>query len=271
MSKRVSLQEAIRGILPGQRVAMGGMLTYRRPMALTAEILRQRIQGLTVMGWTLGIETELLLCEPGIVDTIQTAYMGLDLFGLGPAYRKAVESGRVSVIEETESTFGFGLRAALQGVDYMPARSLLGTDILKVRPDIQVVKSPYSSGAYPAIPPVVPDVALIHVPLADEFGNAVIETNYGVDAELSLLAPYTVVSAEMVVPVGDARLRGTTRILGHSVNAVVECPGGAWPTSCYPNYAIDVLAIVDYVQAWLDGEQAVTQVIEGWMREVSTC
>lgn len=261
MTKLRSLKDAIRPIPSGTSVAIGGMLTYRRPMALVSELIRQSVQRLTLIGWTLGIETELLLSRPNTVSTIRSAYTGLDLFGMAPRFREMVESGRVSVIEETESTMGFGLRAALQNVGFMPARTLIGTDIMDVRPDIKQVTCPYTGEEYPAIPAVRPDVALIHVPICDTEGNAVICTNRGVDRELALLADYSVVSAEEVVEPGDPRLRDAA-IIGRSVNTVVHAPGGAWPTSCYPAYQIDALALQDYVDAFKTGAG---ELIEAWL------
>lgn len=271
MDKRIAISEAVSAISPGSMVAMGGMLTYRRPMAVAAEIVRQGIDGLTVFGWTLGIETELLLCQADIVSAVRTSYFGLDLFGIAPAYRRGVEGNKLAVVEETESTLGFGLRAALQGVDFMPARTLLGTDILGVRPDIKVISSPYSADRYPAVPKIVPDVAIIHVPLADFSGNAVLYNNYGVDSELALLANYTIVSAEEVVPAVDHRFRDHTRILGRSVDAVVTSQGGAWPTSCYPDYPLDAEAIVEYLEAWELGTEQVGVLMESWMKKLEQC
>jgi acyl CoA:acetate/3-ketoacid CoA transferase alpha subunit len=240
-------------------------------MALVAEIVRQAIEGLTVLGWTLGIETELLLNQLNVVSAVRTSYFGLDLFGIAPAYRRCVEANSLSVIEETETTLGFGLRAALQGVDFLPARTLLGTDILKVRPDIEIIASPYSKHRYPAIPKIVPDVAVIHVPLADVSGNSVLYTNFGVDSELALLAKYTIISAEEVVPRADQRFHEHTRILGRSVDAVVESDGGAWPTSCFPNYPIDAGAIVDYLEAWQMGTEEMNAMLGSWMEKLEPC
>lgn len=261
MNKLRSLKDAISPIPSGASVAIGGMLTYRRPMALVAELIRHSASRLTLVGWTLGIETELLLSRPNIVSTIRSGYTGLDLFGMAPRFREMVESGRVSVIEETESTLGLGLRAALQDVGFMPARTLLGTDLMDVRPDIKRVTCPYTGEEYPAVPAVRPDVALIHVPICDTEGNAVIYTNRGIDRELALLADYTVVSAEEVLASDDPRLSDCA-IIGRSVNAVVHAPGGAWPTSCYPAYRIDALALQDYVDAFQNGTD---QLIEAWL------
>ncbi len=233
-------------------------------MALVAEMLRQSVRDLTLLGWTLGIETELLLSQPEVVSTIRSPYTGLDLFGMAPAFRWAVETGTLEVVEETETTMGLGLRAALQGVGYMPGRTLIGTDIMNIRPDIAIVTCPYTGNRYPAIPAVYPDVALIHVALSDMEGNAVIETNRGVDRELALLARYTVVTAEEIAPSSDPRLQNSA-LIGHSVDALVHCPGGAWPTSCYPNYTLDAMAMLDYVEAWNHGGEMVASVLNRWV------
>lgn len=180
---------------------------------------------------------------------------------MAPRFRKMVESGRVCVTEETESTMGLGFRAALQDVGFMPARTLIGTDFIDVRTDIKRVTCPYTGEEYPAIPALRPDVALIHVPICDPEGNAAIFTSRGVDRELALLADYTVVSAEEVVASDDPRLNDCS-IVGRSVSAVVCAPGGAWPTSCYPLYRIDALALQDYVDSFQNGAD---KLIEEWL------
>ncbi|HLE05610.1 MAG TPA: hypothetical protein VI729_13485, partial [Anaerolineales bacterium] len=41
----------------------------------------------------------------------------------------------------------------------------------------------------------------------------------------------------------------TAQVFGHAVTAVVEAPGGAWPTSCYPNYRLDGEAVLAYIDS----------------------
>ncbi len=45
------------------------------------------------------------------------------------------------------------------------------------------------------------------------------------------------------------RLPGPLKLAGVGVDYVVEAPRGAWPTSCYPDYALDGDELLDYVEA----------------------
>ena len=247
MNKLKALPEAIKNVPRGVTLGLGGMILYRRPVAAVMEIIRQGIGDLTLLGWTLGFEGDLLI-GAGLVDVVRTSYFGLESFGLAPMFRSYVERGKVRVIEESESTLGFGFRAALQNVGFMPAKALIGTDILKVRPDLKLVTCPYTQETYPAMPAIKPDVTIVHALKADSFGNAVLFANLAADVELALLAQYTIITTEEVVDTAEIENQGAD-IIGKCVDAVVHVPGGALPTSCYPLYPIKGRAIVEYIEA----------------------
>ena len=103
--------------------------------------------------------------------------------------------------------------------------------------------NPYLPGeqivAFPAIPW---DVAVIHAVKADPSGNALLNTNLGLDVELSLGAPEVIITAEEIVDQFD----GPVQIAGAAVSTVVHAPQGAWPTSCYPLYPMDGGEIIRY-------------------------
>jgi len=168
-------------------------------------------------------------------------------------FARLATAGEVEIIEETEASIAFGLRAALAGVGFMPGQDWRETDILRVRPDVQSVDDPYSERRYVAFPAIHPDVAVIHARAADRSGNALLGGNLAVDWELSLAAEKTIVTTERVVE-GPALspvegLEGRAEILGLYVNAVVEAPRGAHPASCYPNYPLASEEILNYVEA----------------------
>lgn len=252
MTKVMDPGDAARLVQSGDTVGIGGMILYRRPVGMAIELIRQGVRDLTLLGWTLSLESDLLI-GAGCVRRVRTSYFGLESFGMAPMYKRSVEAGQVEVVEETESTLAFGLRAALQGTGFMPARALVGTDILRVRPDIQLVTCPYTGELYPAMPAVRPDVAIIHALAADSGGNAVVGANLSIDRELAMLARTTIISAEEVVPTGELP-GGMVDIPGHVVTAVVPILAGSWPTSCYPRYPVDGDAVLDYLEACSRGE-----------------
>jgi glutaconate CoA-transferase subunit A len=164
-------------------------------------------------------------------------------------FSSAVERGELIVIEESEASIACGLRAAMAGVGFMPSRAWLGTDMFTVRPDVATMTDPYTGATVTAFPAVHCDTAVIHVLEADQAGNVVLGGNPTIDLELATVARRVVITAETVVE----RLPGPIDIPGRMVTHVVHCPWGAWPTSCYPRYAVDGEALLDYIDACRQG------------------
>jgi glutaconate CoA-transferase subunit A len=261
--KRTSLRQAAL-LVPesGASLAFGGITLYRRPMAFALALLHRHRQtgtpgGLTLHSFTCGLEGDLLL-SAGMVHRTRTCYFGLEVFGFAPYFTAAAGKGQVEVVDETEASLSYGLRAALAGVGFMPSRAWIGTDLHRLRPDVRMVTDPYSGIELTAFPALVVDVAVIHALEADPDGNARIGGNQGVDRELSLVAKTVIITAERVT----ARLE-TAEIIGPSVAAVVEAPQGAWPTSCYPDYPLDGQAILAYTEA--AGTERFSPLLSAWM------
>ena len=262
--KLISLAEAA-ALLPeeGATLALGGVTLYRRPMAF-ALALRQRFlregapRGLTLLAFTAGLESDLLI-GAGLVRRIRSCYVGLEIFGLAPHFTAAAASGRIEIVEETEASLAFGIRARLAGVGFMPSHAWQGTDLFRLRPDVRTVSDPYSGEELTAFPPIGCDFAVIHALEADPDGNAMIGGNRGVDPELALVAEHVLVTADRIVP----RL-AKADILGPTVQAVVDAPGGAWPTSCHPLYPLDGIAALRYTEA--AATEAEASLLSEWAR-----
>jgi glutaconate CoA-transferase subunit A len=183
------------------------------------------------------------------VRRVRTCYFGLESFGLAPMFTQEATAGRVEVVEETEASLAFGLRATAAGVGFMPSQAWLGTDLPRVRPDVKTVRDPYSEREYIAFPALRVDTLVIHASEADPTGNAKVSGNLALDIELALAAGQVIVTAERLVD----RLAGPLDLAGIGIDYVVELPGGAWPTSCYPEYALDGDELLDYVEACTAG------------------
>jgi glutaconate CoA-transferase, subunit A len=251
IDKVVDLKQAASLVRDGDILSLGGMLLYRRPVAFVAELLRQRTADLTILGMTAAFESDLLV-GAGRVRRVRTCYFGLEGFGLAPMFTAAAQEGRIEVTEESEASIAWGVRAALAGVGFMPSNAWRGTDLASVRPDVQTIACPYTGETLMAFPALRPNVAVIHAVTADRAGNAVLVGNQAMDADLALAADRVVVTAERVVDTKD--LQGEINIVSQLVDAVVECPHGAWPTSCYPAYPLGSDEIMDYVEACARGD-----------------
>jgi glutaconate CoA-transferase subunit A len=246
-SKLSTLEDSIIKIKDGAMVAVGGMTNYRRPVALSLEIVHQKKRHLTLFTMTSGLESDLMI-GTGCVDVVRSCYVGLEIFGMAPMFRKKAENGEIQIIEETETSVAAGLRATLGGLTFLPARVLLGTDVLKVRSDIRMVTCPYTGEQLPALPAIKPDVALIHALASDEQGNAVLGGNLSVDVEMARTAEVTILSTEAVVP-HEAIIEKGADLIGLDVDYVVPIRRGAHPTSCFPDYLLDGQVFVDYIQS----------------------
>jgi glutaconate CoA-transferase subunit A len=252
-NKVISLSTAVELIPPGSTVAMGGMTIYRRPMAFARALVRHfHLTGgpndLTLLAFTAGPESDLLV-GAGMVSRVRTCYFGLEIFGLAPMFTYLANRGEIEIIEETEASLAFGLRATLANVGFMPGRAWIGTDLLRLRPDVRLVTDPYSGEELVAFPAIKPDVAVIHALRSDPEGNALIGGNMGIDQELSIAADRVILTAEEIVPELDH-----ADLVAPFTCAVVHAPRGASPTSCHPLYPVDGEALLDYVEKVADPE-----------------
>ena len=228
-------------------LAIGGMTLYRRPVAFVRALISHYLETgtpdqLTLLAFTAGIESDLLV-GAGMVGRVRSCYFGLEIFGLAPMFTYHANLGEVEIIEETEASLAFGLRAHLASVGFMPGRGWLGTNLHRLRPDIKTVIDPYSGEELIAFPAIHPDVAVIHAIRADLDGNAQIGDNKGIDEELTVAANTVIVTCEELLPELTK-----ADIAAPVVKAVVHTPKGALPTSCHPLYALDGEAILAYTE-----------------------
>jgi glutaconate CoA-transferase subunit A len=262
--KIISLEDATAILAPeGCCIAFGGVTLYRRPMAFALALISRHAKeatprDLTLLCFTAGLESDILI-GAGMVSKVRTCYFGLETFGLAPFFTSAAGNGTVEIIEETEASLAFGLRASMAGVGFMPSTAWLGTDLYKLRPDVKKVTDPYTDEEYTAFPAISCDVAVIHALEADPDGNAVLGGNQGVDVELAFIADNVIVTAESIVP----RLQKAD-IFGPVVDVVVEVPDGAWPTSCHPLYPLDGLEVLRYTET--AGNESYPSLIGDWCR-----
>lgn len=131
-------------------------------------------------------------------------------------------------------------------VPFLPTKALLGSELLKVN-NWKTFKCPLTSQLLVAVPALKLDVAIIHVTRSDENGNAHLEGIIGMDPELALAAEKVILTTEEVVSTREIMKEPyKTRIFSHLVDAVVELPKGAYPTSCLPFYRLDTLHLLEY-------------------------
>jgi len=250
--KRVSLAEAVALVRDDAIVALGGGLSARLPMALVRELIRQGRRGLHLVGSAHSIDVDMLVAV-GAVRRCEESYVGFEQdLGLAPAYRRAAEEGSIEVAESCCVSMLAQLRAAEMGLPFLPVRGVRGSDIAALHPEYATITCPFTGEVLIAVPALRPDVALLHAPSGDRYGNLHLEQPYVLDERFASASRVVIATVDELVSTEEVVASGVT-IPAHLVTAVVLAPFGAHPTSCYPRYAYDHGHLREYVSAAQSG------------------
>jgi glutaconate CoA-transferase subunit A len=247
--KLTSVEDAVLRVKDGDHVAVGGCLFSRTPMALVREILRQRRTGLTLSRNLMCTEGEFLMVTGG-VERVVTAWMSIGLpWGVSKILRHYVESGKVALEEWSHLALGLRFRAAAMGVPFLPALTMLGSDLMGVG-GMKTIQDPYTGETLAAVPALFPDVGIVHVHRADRFGNCQIDGYPHMDTDIARAASTVLVTTEEIISDEDTRrYPDRTVIPGFAVDALVHAPFGSFPHECYALYEADYDHFGDYTAA----------------------
>jgi glutaconate CoA-transferase subunit A len=270
--KLTTLAQAISTINDGNVVALQNMATQAAPMALVRELIRQKKRklGLVVLVGGMAVDW---LAAAGAIDRLIGAAVSMEQFGLCQQYRKAVESGRIRVEEISESILNARLGAGARNLPFLPTRGGIGSDLIALNPEnLKMLDDPFGGFPVVACRALVPDVALIHAHRADRYGNiqyepTVLWPDIGI---MPKAAKRVIVTAEEIVDTEVLRRHPDRTILpGFMVDAVVEVPYGAHPTSFFPNYGYDSCFHLEWTGVARDNEKA-NAFLDRYVRTPST-
>lgn len=232
----VTLAELADGVADGSRIGVGGALLTRLPLAMLHALAERRPRDLTYVSWGGGIPLEILLGADAVAKIV-FCFSSLDIFGLAPLFRRAVEEDRVAIDEWPAYPFTARLEAAKQNLPVMPFRWPEGTDLLAGQPAATRDASRPDLGYADRLNL---DVLLLHAQRADEAGNVEIFGARGMDATAAFAARRVLVTVEEIVPSAElGTLRNSFVLPRHFVHALAVAPAGAYPTSCLPYYTAD--------------------------------
>lgn len=237
--KVMSMKEAIAAFVhDGATVSIEGF-THLVPTAAGHEIIRQGRRDLTVVRMTADIVVDQMLAA-GCVSRLVSSFVGNSSAGsLGELRRRIERADPAPLAFEEYSHYGMICRylAGSQRLPFFPLRSYGGSDLTGINNALQKVTSPYPGpDGEPeqiyVVPPVNPDVTIIHAQRADRRGNTQIWGLTGIQAEAVYAADKAIVVVEELVE--DEVVRSDpnrTLVPAHAVDAVVVCPRGAHPRS----------------------------------------
>ena len=268
-SKLMTAKGAVeRFVFDGATVGMGGQSIGRCSMALAHEIVRQGKKDLTLVGCNLALSTDIMV-GAGLVKRTECGTGNLERFGTAFQWRRAIEEGRLEIDDYSHLAMVSRFLAGSLGLPFMPSKSLLGTDLLnKKSSDLgkshQVIDNPWNPGEpVVLLPACVPDVSIIHAQKADETGNVIIEGFTTQEPEMVKASRAVIVSCEEIVsPNVIRRNPDRTTIPYLFVDAVVEQPWGAYPTSAYRYYEHDEVHLRHYQACARAGGEAYQEYLQ---------
>lgn len=227
------------------------------PMAATRALIRRGVKNLHLIALpTSSLQADMLI-GAGCVKTLETSAVSLGEFGPAPRFNAAVTGGTIVMKDATCPALHAALQAAEKGVPFMPLRGLIGSDVLKYRADWKVIDSPFGDNdPIVLLPALKPDVALLHAPMADRFGNVWI----GRQRELVTMAhaaTRTIATVEKIVDndlLADP-LTAAGTLPGFYVESIAVTERGTWPLPLPDDYAADAehLALYAKMAATADG------------------
>lgn len=240
--KKVTMKEAVsKFVRDGDTVYLAGF-THLIPFAAGHEIIRQGKRNLTLCRATPDLIYDQMIAA-GCAKTLVFSYAGNPGVGHLRCFRRAVEKGMPRPLEIEEYTH-FGLSARLfagaTNMPFLPIRTNLGSDLPSFNPNLRTVRNPYGDGEVSVVPPLKPDVAVVHVQRADAQGNAHVWGIVGEQKDAAFASKKVVLSAEEIVDQSTIRSDpNRTLIPDFIVDAVVEEPWCAHPSYAQGYYDRD--------------------------------
>ena len=191
-----------------------------------------------------------LLAGAGAVDKAECGFSGLEVFGFANGLRRSIETGVTQLEDYSNLAMAIRLLGGAMNWPFVPATVNIGSDIQyrsAFSPEeypstskIPMITDPFSGRQLGAFQSLQPEVAAIHVSMADPLGNAIMLGTEWSRFELSRAAKKVILVADEIVHTDCMRqFPNLVRIPDIVVDAIVYWPFAAWPQSSPGLYDVD--------------------------------
>lgn len=238
----VSLPQAVERLVSDEDVIALEGFSHLIPFAAGHEIIRQGISGLTFCRMTPDLLSDMMIAA-GCVDSLVCSFFASGSAGSLHEVRRRIESrdpAPLAVEEYSHHAMTLRYHAGAARLPFAAISSFVGSDIPGINPDIRSVVDPYTGKRVHVVPPLNPDVTIIHAQRADRRGNVQIWGITGVQQEAVYAANKVIVTVEEIV--ADEVVRADpnrTLIPAHAVDAICHVPTGAHPSYVQGSYDRD--------------------------------
>jgi glutaconate CoA-transferase subunit A len=265
-----SMADAVREIVrDGDAVAIEGF-THLISFAAGHEIIRQGKRDLTLCRMTPDVIYDQMIAA-GVARKLVFSWLGNPGVGGLNAIRRRIEADPPELEIEEYSHFGMVARytAGAAKLPFFPLRSYFETDLPKANPLIRELDSPYGNGKVYAVPPLNPDVAIVHAQRASAGGDTQVWGLLGCQKEAAFAAERVIAVVEELVSDDVVRADPNRTIIpGLIVDAVVVETWGAHPSYVQGAYDRDNRFYLDWDP--ISRDEAATQAwLDEWVRGVS--
>ena len=244
----LKLNQLVEKIEAGSLVVLPPDYSYV-PMASVFSLIKQSIKGLHIVFAPIGGLAADLLIGSGCVKSVEAGAITLGEFGAAPRFTEAVVSGSIEIKDSTCPAIHTALQAAEKGVPFMPLRGLIGSDVLKNRPDWKIIENPFvdKEDKIVLLPSIKPDIALIHAPLADQYGNIWI----GKRRELLTMAHAAETTFVTVERIQNRNLLANEQSAAGTIpeiyiGGIALAETGSWPLALPGYYEEDTISLSEY-------------------------
>jgi len=281
----MTLEEAVKKFMHDDIVcAFSGFTGFNRnPFAFAWETVRQKVKNIHVLD-RHGSCCTWLLNTVNAIKIYETDWMGWgEMAGkLDISMERNYKAGKMILEDYSHGAMAMRFLAGAIGAPFIPYYAPLGSDLYDPEFDalgkaglrdgknpriskkkFQIIDEPFfGDGKVALLPAARPELAIIHVAQAGDKGTARWRGVGTIDKELSFACDKVVVIAEEIVPESEMRkLPEGNQIPYFTVDAIVECPWGAFPSSVpfYYDYDAPFMRTMDAasrneadLKKWLD-------------------
>jgi glutaconate CoA-transferase subunit A len=264
-SKVTTMRDAVAAhVHDGDTVAIEGF-THLICFAAGHEIIRQGRHDLTLCRMTPDVIYDQMI-GAGVASKLVFSWLGNPGVGSLHAIRRRIEAEEHPLEIEEYSHFGMVCRytAGASRLPFFPLRTYEASDLPKANPHIVPLASPYDpSDVVYAVPPLNPDVVVVHAQRADAEGNTQVWGLLGCQKEAAFAAERVIVVCEELVEPSVIRSDPNRTIIpGLIVDAVVVQPGACHPSYAQGHYDRDNQFYLAWDEVARDPER-----LEQWLRE----
>ena len=221
-----------------------------------------------------------LLAAKGAVRRVEVGFSGLEVYGFAAGLNRAVTSGQTIIEDYSNGAMAWRLFGGAMNWPFVPATVNIFNDQQHCSADypdqypcdqkIPMVTDPFTGKKIGAFRCIRPDVAAIHVTMADINGNAIMLGSEWSRFEMSRASEKVVLVADRIVDTDCMRqFPNLVRIIAEVVDAVVYWPYCSWPQASCGLYDSDEEHMF-YMNQQMKTEEATEDYCAKWVHSYST-